>query len=216
MKVNATAAIWILLSTTVFAQERKLDNLSLGANYGIHGSVSEVNSIQAYSSNAIRVHASYMFKPTIGVMLTTGFYAYTTKNNTSQSTKFMNGTAEVVYVLSNLFDLKTKQFNFLVHAGPGVSTMWNKNFNFGNATDPYFKNQDDIITLNFGLTPQVILSDNWNVNLDLSYAYHLKQDRAFDFTLNDKKTALVYNLTLGLVYQFHKKQQTTTNGSLEE
>ena len=95
--------------------------------------------------------------------------------------------------------------------------MWNKDFVNVNATDPYFKNQDDIITLNFGLTPQVILSDNWKVNLDFSYAYHLKQDLYFDYTPRDKKTALVYNLTLGLVYQFHKKNpQSTINGSLVE
>ena len=126
----------------------------------------------------------------------------------------MNGTVEAVYVLSNLFHLKTTQFSFLVHAGPGVSTMWNKDFVNVNATDPYFKNQDDIITLNFGLTPQVILSDNWNVNLDFSYAYHLKQDLYFDYTPRDKKTALVYNLTLGLVYQFHKNRLNLINGSL--
>ncbi len=216
-KVNATAALLILLSTNVLAQERKLDNLSLGANYGVPGSVSEANNILAHSSNAIRLHATYLFKPNFGLMLSTGFYSYSTKNNTSQSTKFMNGTVEAVFVLSNLFHLKTTQFRFLVHAGPGVCTMWNKNFVYVTNEKAYFKNQDDIITLNFGLTPQVILSDNWKVNFDLSYAYHLKQDRAFDYTAMDKKTAIVYNPTLGLVYQFHKKDpQSNINGSLVE
>jgi hypothetical protein len=68
--------------------------------------------------------------------------------------------------------------------------------------DPYFKNQDDMINLNFGFTPQFSLGSHWGVNMDLSYIYNLKQERVFDYTQIGNKTAMMYNLTLGLTYKF--------------
>ena len=107
--------------------------------------------------------------------------------------------------------LLESNFNFLMHAGPGIATMWNKDLQESNPMDPYFKNQDDIINLNFGFTPQFSLSSHWDINMDLSYTYNFEQNRAFDYTKGGNKTAMLYNLTLGVNYKFLKKSNFDAN-----
>jgi hypothetical protein len=89
--------------------------------------------------------------------------------------------------------------------------MWNKDLQELNPMDPYFKNQDDIINLNFGFTPQFSLSSHWDINMDLSYTYNFEQNRAFDYTKGGNKTAMLYNLTLGVNYKFLKKIKIGAN-----
>ena len=209
---NRSSYQWSMgVKTFTNKQYRNYKQTSLGFNVGLHGSVNKANNIKLFSSTAIRVNLRHMFNTNFGLMLSGGFYTYGTQNGTLRTTKFGNATIEGVCALSNLLDNRSNYFKFkrpfvfLVHAGPGVSSMWNNDFEYLTDEFAYFRNQDDIITLNFGLTPQYTFKNNIGINLDLSYAYHMKQDRNFDYSVSDKKTAMAYNLTLGVTYKFSDK-----------
>jgi hypothetical protein len=47
--------------------------------------------------------------------------------------------------------------------------------------------------------------------MDLSYTYNFEQNRAFDYTKGGNKTAMLYNLTLGVNYKFLKKSNFDAN-----
>jgi hypothetical protein len=183
----------------------------MGLNYGIIGSVGEAISIESFSSNSIRLNGKYMLKPNFGLMLVGGFNSFITKDGGNTKTNYVNASIEAVYTISSLFIKKQSNFSFLMHAGPGIATMWNKDLQELNPMDPYFKNQDDIINLNFGFTPQFSLSSHWDINMDLSYTYNFEQNRAFDYTKSGNKTAMLYNLTLGVNYKFLKKIKIGAN-----
>lgn len=202
MKLKLLIAVGMLSTTLVNGQEKESSKLSLGLSYGIIGSVNETIAIESSSSNSVRLNGKYMFKPNFGLMLTGGINSFVTRDGGDTKTNYGNASIEAVYAISSLFNLKQSNFSFLLHAGPGIATMWNKDVQVLDPNDPYFKNQDDMINLNFGFTPQLSLSSHWDVNMDLSYTYNLKQDRVFDFTQIGNKTAMMYNLTLGLTYKF--------------
>jgi hypothetical protein len=207
MKLKLLVAVGILSATFVNGQEKEPSKLSLGLNYGIIGSVGEAISIETFSSNSIRLNGKYMLKPNFGLMTVGGFNSFKTKDDGNTNTNYVNASIEAVYVISSLFNTKQSNFSFLMHAGPGIATMWNKDLQELNPMDPYFKNQDDIINMNFGFTPQFSLSSHWDISMDLSYTYNFEQNRAFDYTKGGDKTAMLYNLTLGVNYKFLKKKQ---------
>ena len=211
MKLKLLVSIGILSTTLVNGQEKEPSKLSLGLNYGIIGSVDEAISIESVSSNSIRLNGKYMLKPNFGLMLIGGFNSFITKDGGNNKTNYVNASIEAVYTISSLFIKKQSNFSFLMHAGPGIATMWNKDLQELNPMDPYFKNQDDIINLNFGFTPQFSLSSHWDINMDLSYTYNFEQNRAFDYTKSGNKTAMLYNLTLGVNYKFLKKIKIGAN-----
>jgi hypothetical protein len=211
MKLKLLVAIVMLSATFVNGQEKEPSKLSMGLNYGIIGSVGEAISIESFSSNSIRLNGKYMLKPNFGLMLVGGFNSFITKDGGNTKTNYVNASIEAVYTISSLFIKKQSNFSFLMHAGPGIATMWNKDLQELNPMDPYFKNQDDIINLNFGFTPQFSLSSHWDINMDLSYTYNFEQNRAFDYTKSGNKTAMLYNLTLGVNYKFLKKIKIGAN-----
>jgi hypothetical protein len=211
MKLKLLVAIVMLSATFVNGQEKEPSKLSMGLNYGIIGSVGEAISIESFSSNSIRLNGKYMLKPNFGLMLVGGFNSFITKDGGNTKTNYVNASIEAVYTISSLFIKKQSNFSFLMHAGPGIATMWNKDLQESNPMDPYFKNQDDIINLNFGFTPQFSLSSHWDINMDLSYTYNFEQNRAFDYTKSGNKTAMLYNLTLGVNYKFLKKIKIGAN-----
>jgi hypothetical protein len=211
MKLKLLVAVGMLSTTLVNGQEKEPSKLSLGLNYGIIGSVGEAISIETFSSNSIRLNGKYMLKPNFGIMPVGGFNSFKTKDGGNSKTNYVNASIEAVYTISSLFIKKQSNFSFLMHAGPGIATMWNKDLQELVPNDPYFKNQDDIINMNFGFTPQLSLSSYWDINMDLSYTYNFEQNRAFDYTKGVNKTAMLYNLTLGVNYKFLKKSNFDAN-----
>jgi hypothetical protein len=207
MKLKLIVAVGILSTTFVIGQEKKSSKLSLGLNYGIVGSVDETIAIKSANSNSIRLNGKYMLKPNFGLMLLGGFNSFLTKDGGTTKTNIGNASIEAVYDISKLLYKKQTNFSFLIHAGPGIATMWNKDNQVSNPMDPYIKNQDEIVNLNFGFTPQFSLSSHWDINMDLSYTYNFEQNRTFNYIKSSSKTAMLYNLTLGFNYKFGNKKE---------
>ena len=183
----------------------QFDHWSIGLNDGIGGSMKEYGNIESFNSSGIRLQVKYSFDEYWGIMFLGGYNTFSTKSGIATSTKYVNTTLEAVYTLSNLYEVANDNFELLIHAGPGLGTFWSTNITNLNPSDPFFKNQDDIINVNVGFSPQYTISQNVHLNLDFSYSFNFKQDHAFDYTAQSGKTATIYNLSAGVNFTLRKK-----------
>jgi hypothetical protein len=208
-KMKYIMAIGIVVASSAFAQDTNTTKWSLGLNYGVIGSVGETNSIDPAKSPTIRLNASVTLKPNFGIMFLGGYGSIGTKEGTSSKTQYGHASAEAVLSLGDFLFKEKSKFGISLHAGPGLLTMWNTDFVADNADDRYIKNQDDIVNLNFGIAPSLSIARNLNLNLDLSVAYNFMQNHSFDYLSRKTKTATMYTVSLGVVYQLTKKAKTT-------
>jgi OOP family OmpA-OmpF porin len=206
MLKNVLFTVIVIFSVNgLMAQNKLLNPWSIGLNDGIVGSMNEIKNIESFNSSGIRLYLKYSLNANFGVMALTGYNTFSTSSGIEMRTKYVNTTLEAVYTLSNLFKLKSKKLSLLLHAGPGLGTFWNTHFTITNPSDPFFKDQDDVFNLNLGLTPQYAITENIHLNLDFSYSYNFKQNHAFDYISNTKKTGMIYNLSVGLNFSLRKK-----------
>jgi hypothetical protein len=186
------------------------NRLSTGFNYGIHGSISSTNNIDPTSSNVFLLTNRYLFTPNFGVNLKFGWDKFKTKNEIISKTNYVDLSVDLVYDLGDVLDFKAvgynteiqkSNFQLYIHGGIGVASMWNGDFASSTATDPYFKNHDDIINLNIGLTPELRINKHFSINVDFSIITNFKQDRAFNYSIENNKDILkLYNTVIGLNY----------------
>ncbi len=206
-KIKLLLVIGLLSVTGIMAQTSQINQLIIGLNDGIVGSMNESNKIDPFKSHGIRLHLTYKLKTNFGIMVLGGYNSFSTQIGSATKTKYMNATLEGVYTLSSLFHLKNDKFSLLVHAGPGFGTLWNTNFQVAEPTDPYFKNQDEIFNLNLGITPQYAMYENVRLNLDFSFAHNFIQNHTFAYTARTKKTAMMYNLSVGVAFSLSNKKR---------
>jgi OOP family OmpA-OmpF porin len=149
-----------------------------------------------------------MFNTNLGLMLGLGYDLFPTFEGTETTNQYASLNIQGVYNIGSLFKLPSKRFGLLLHAGGGVATMWNKDFGSDNATDPYIKGNDDIITLNVGLTPQFKINERFSVNIDLAYAFNLEQDRSFNWSyVTENNRGSFYTASIGLTYYIGKNDR---------
>jgi outer membrane protein OmpA-like peptidoglycan-associated protein len=85
--------------------------------------------------------------------------------------------------------------------------MWNAGYKINNPSDPFLKNQDDVININFGVMPQFAIAKNVLLNVDFAYANNFIQDHNFDYTNRPRGIAMMYNLSAGLVFKLNQSNQ---------
>jgi OOP family OmpA-OmpF porin len=200
MKFKNLLIVVVLTSSISFGQS-SLNKLSVGLNYGINGVISAPVDVNTSNSHHIGLNTRYMFNTNLGLMLGLGYDLFPTSEGTATTNQYASLNIQGVYNIGSLFKLPSKRFGLLLHAGGGVATMWNKDFGSDNATDPYIKGNDDIITLNVGLTPQFKINDRFSVNIDLAYAFNLEQDRSFNWSyVTENNRGSFYTASVGLTY----------------
>jgi len=201
-------AIWAMFSSFKSddsIQNRKSDTptitanqWSLGLNYGVAGSIRESTKIESLQSPGVRMNIKYMMKPNMGIVALGCYNAFSTKALIGNKTQYVYATLELAY----LHIIPNNKFSLLLHTGPGLGTMWNRDYYNANATDPGIKNHDEMINFNVGITPQYAVAKNILINIDLSTAYNWSQNHNFDYRgrTNSVSTAMMYNLSAGLVF----------------
>ena len=205
-------AIWAIFSSFKSGdsnQNRFSDNpkdgvkpLTMGLNLGVAGSIRESTKIELIQSPGVRINIKYMMQPNMGIVALGGYNALSTKALIGNKTQYVYATLELAYLLSGL----NNDVGVLFHTGPGVGSMWNKDVKYKYPGDPFFKNQDDVINLNIGIAPQIAIAKNVLFNIDFSYAWNFLQDHNFDYTNRPKGTAMMYNLSAGLVLKLNNSK----------
>jgi OOP family OmpA-OmpF porin len=207
MKFKSLLIAAVLTSSISFGQS-SLNKLSVGLNYGINGVISAPIDVNTSNSHHIGLNTRYMFNTNLGLMLGLGYDLFPTAEGTETTNQYASLNIQGVYNIGSLFKLPSKRFGLLLHAGGGVATMWNKDFGSDNATDPYIKGNDDIITLNVGLTPQFKINERFSVNIDLAYAFNLEQDRSFNWSyVTENNRGSFYTASVGLTYYIGKNDR---------
>ena len=207
MKFKSLLIAAVLTSSISFGQT-SLNKLSAGLNYGINGVISAPVDVNTSNSHHIGLNTRYMFNTNLGLMLGLGYDLFPTAEGTETTNQYGSLNIQGVYNIGSLFKLPSKRFGLLLHAGGGVATMWNKDFGSDNATDPYIKGNDDIITLNAGITPQFKINDRFSVNIDLAYAFNLEQDRTFNWSyVTENNRGSFYTASVGLTYYIGKNDR---------
>lgn len=207
MKFKSLFISAVLTSSISFGQS-SLNKLSVGLNYGINGVISAPVDVNTSNSHHIGLNTRYMFNTNLGLMLGLGYDLFPTAEGSETTNQYASLNIQGVYNIGSLFKLPSKRFGLLLHAGGGVATMWNKDFGSDNATDPYIKGNDDIITLNAGITPQFKINDRFSVNIDLAYAFNLEQDRSFNWSyVTENNRGSFYTASVGLTYYIGKNDR---------
>lgn len=207
MKFKSLLIAAVLTSSISFGQT-SLNKLSVGLNYGINGVISAPIDVNTSNSHHIGLNTRYMFNTNLGLMLGLGYDLFPTAEGTETTNQYGSLNIQGVYNIGSLFKLPSKRFGLLLHAGGGIATMWNKDFASDNASDPYIKGNDDIITLNAGITPQFKINDRFSVNIDLAYAFNLEQDRTFNWSyVTENNRGSFYTASVGLTYYIGKNDR---------
>lgn len=185
------------------------NQFSYGIYYGLHGSLSDV-SINSGKSNALLINTRLFIRPNFGLNLKVGFDQFITKESQLTKASFADLYFDIFYDLGDLLDFQSVNYNIkneganfklLVHGGPGVSSMWNSDFSSPNATDPYFKNHDDILNFNLGISPELRISNHFSIGIDFSVKLNYLQDRSFNYAYeNVSQHAKLYALMVGVNY----------------
>lgn len=207
MKFKSLFIVAVLTSSISFGQS-SLNKLSVGFNYGINGVINAPIDINTSNSHHIGLNTRYMFNTNLGLMIGLGYDLFPTTEGTETTNQYGSLNIQGVYNIGSLFKLPSKRFSLLLHAGGGFASMWNKDFESDNATDPYIKGNDDIITLNAGITPQFKINDRFSVNIDLAYALNLEQDRSFNWSyVTENNRGSFYTASVGLTYYIGKNDR---------
>ncbi|HKK67388.1 MAG TPA: hypothetical protein VJ946_04225, partial [Bacteroidales bacterium] len=74
-----------------------------------------------------------------------------------------------------------------------------------DADSPLFNQADEFFTWGLGITPYMAINDQWAVNLDYSYTFHVVQTRPFDMGELQESNGIdasLMTLTVGVSYHF--------------
>lgn len=156
--------------------------IDLNAGLRLYGN----NSSDSFNLQPAGIHldfgSGYMFNPCIGLKLEVGidqFYS-TQKSNKeiSSATVYYNGNLQFLFSPAALGKFRTDNFDLILHAGGGISSISNKEYRDSIMTfnDKGIKGNDDAYHAVFGITPKIGLGDATFLNFDLSYKLIFKQD----------------------------------------
>ena len=207
MKHTLTLVVLVLL-TTVQAQETTYNRFSLDAQFGLNNPVSPMATgydAPTFGLFHVGLGGRYMFNPKFGLRLGANYDQLNEADGSSPfRTSYYRTSLEGVVNLGNVLDFNqwTKRFGILLHAGLGYSTMKGDDA-VGHLTTSY----DHMLSVVGGITPQVKLSERWNIYLDVTAVAHVYQEYSYDFTRKISDPGFdgyLYNFSLGLQYNFGK------------
>lgn len=187
--------------------------LNLGAHDGIHYAGKGIAGIGAL--HHFSVNGRYMHSNRFGWMVSTGYDFFKWRNQ-DNPTKYFRISAEAVFNFTDIlhFDDFTKKFGLQSHVGFGYARMWNKvGINTNSGGTPFIENGpfDNMLHGIIGLTPLFKLNEHININMDLAYVFHLRQERTFDFRQDIPSIGgflgSFYNLSIGATYYFGKSSR---------
>lgn len=187
--------------------------LNLGAHDGIHYAGKGIAGIGAL--HHFSVNGRYMHSNRFGWMISSGYDFFKWRNQ-DNPTKYIRISAEAVFNFTDIlhFDDFTTKFGLQSHLGLGYARMWNKQgINTNSGGTPFIENGpfDNMLHGIVGLTPLYKLNEHININMDLSYVFHLRQERTFDFRQDIPSIGgflgSFYNLSIGATYYIGKNSR---------
>lgn len=202
---NHSLLIFLLLCTTLHAQEKSFSPFSLEASYGISSPIKpfatnyQVNSINPLNFS---LGGRYMYNNYVGIRLSAGYSQFRNGRNISPfTTNYFRTNIEGIVSLDRLFlnYAKDKKFSLFLHTGVGYSIMREENWNYSN---------DEMLSVTLGLTPNIKLTQRLSLLIDCSIIGNIYQSRTFDFSEANIKRGIdgyLFSSSIGLNYAFGKK-----------
>ena len=157
----------------------------------------------------------YMFNPIWGIKGDLGYDTYrsfkdNSMNNEIDRSYMIRASLQGLLSLSELFEFESREFELMFHAGFGFASQINPSYktrftdNGGVFEDPYFKGNDDMINVIFGISPKYRIRDHFMMSFDLSGLVLLQEsnfvDAVFDNTVN-QGTGFILNASVGITYE---------------
>ncbi|NCA21897.1 MAG: hypothetical protein EBS86_12265, partial [Crocinitomicaceae bacterium] len=200
-----------------YSYSQDFNKWSIGLNVGAHDGIrySGFGITRIAALHHFSINGRYMHSNRFGWRFSSGF-DYFKWINQDNPTKYTRFNLEMVFNFTDVlhYDDFTKKFGLQAHVGFGYARMWNK---IGIITNPNYPPLiengpvDNMINGIIGLTPLFKLNEKINLNLDVAYMFHLRQDKTFDFRKNVPSIGgflgSFFNLSLGATYYIGKKSQ---------
>ncbi len=199
MKKICIVSLLFLASFQVNSQNFDKWSLDLGA--GIHQVGAPLSS--GYAVNMLgqgSLGARYMFNERFGLRLDLGYNKFKEESGSLPfSANYYRATLEGVVNMGNILKFQTwsKRLNLLAHGGLGIGIL--------NTTAPVVSGNDNVVSLNFGLTPQYKISDRIAVFADFSSFINFGQDNTFNggiYSDNRESNISIFNTSIGLSISF--------------
>jgi len=153
----------------------------------------------------------YMFNPKFGLKLDGGYDRIKEGEGVDRfrSNYYrvdLQGVVNLGRVLN--FETWTSRIGLLAHGGAGYS--WMNNQATKGADGKLFDDNDNMVNVMAGLTPQLRLTDKLVLTGDLSYIRNIRQDVAFDGNSKTSGSGFggeLWNATLGLTFYLGKNEK---------
>jgi len=217
----------VLFSTTVYSQRTQGGSVGvikvnwykqgwfLDGNVGARFLGKTSSTAEMSTGLSMNGGIGYVFNEFIGAKGRLDYNGYKVSpghlTNVSNKSHSISLSAEAVVKLLQLIGpTKARDYALNFHAGFGITSLFNPEYNryvtndLGRKLDdPFIKGADDMFHIVLGINPQFHLSSKVSVNLDLSHFIQFKQHRTYD-TFNgiraDGVTG-VMGITLGMTYR---------------
>jgi len=201
MKTTLTLIVFCA-SLIVYGQNQDFNRWSIGLNLGGsdgHAPI-RIGRPKLYQINYFQGNARYMFNNRFGLMATGQFNSFKI-GSTDLRTNYINISLHGVVNAGDILKLNTisERLGLLVHGGFGFGVLWQKDAVAEEHTSPMFNKGDEVLAWSFGATPQIKVSERFSINADLSFIFHGRQDRTFDFQHKMKRNGInAYFLTVSI------------------
>lgn len=189
MKKTLTLTI-LFFSTLLISQENVgMNKWSIGLNVGGHDGHAPIRLARPklYQPNFVQGNVRYMFNNRFGVMGTLQYNNFKI-GETGYRTNYMNAMIHGVVNAGDIIKLHAitnNKLGLLIHGGFGIGSMWQKGFwdslGIENPETPLFNRSDDMLVWSFGATPQFKINEKFSINADLTFLFHGRQHRTYDF-----------------------------------
>lgn len=184
-------ALSLLLVLTGHTQETAENSWSVGINAGLHTGFSPMGNHEApeiYEPGVLQIHGKKMFNDQFGVMAGAQYNLIDIDYNpeTHYLMFFAHGLTDLFRLMD--VDVLNNKTGVLVHAGLGLSGMWQQGALANPKPSRLFDGIDEMICVGGGIIPYYKVSDNFSVKLDCTFNLHFHQSRNFDMAdLNEQQ-----------------------------
>ncbi|MDP5105476.1 MAG: OmpA family protein [Polaribacter sp.] len=208
MKKIILGALLFCFTIAFYAQEQEFNKWSIDLGAGVTRIINPLSD--GYRSNSFdpgqaNFGVRYMFNEKFGLRLDVGYNEFKEgEGSLPYKANYYRTNLEGVINAGNLFKFSswTKRFNFLFHAGFGMSNL--------NTITP-IDNSESIFNIIVGFTPQYKLSNRISLFLDFSTIFHDNQDVTFDGAANTRNaeniTASIFNTSIGVNISLGKNKE---------
>ena len=210
MKRNKTQILIVLFlisASLVNAQNSrdKFDHWALDLGIGVHkigANLSPGYNPDLFGQGNLGIR--YMFNNRFGLRLDLGYSSFKEEALLSFKSNYYRASLEGIVNIGDVlhFNSWTNRFNLLMHGGIGSASL--------NITEPTDNGGDQLVALNFGITPQYKINNRMSLFLDFSSLVHFNQEDNFDGgpNLNARESNIsLFNTSLGISVALGKNKQ---------